>query len=194
MLKGQNGRPATVDERPDSLNLFGAWKWASCSGGLTIARGHSEATPGCSLVVYIHRDGTYAQWERDSVGDNLLGFGKLTFRGHERGAMWVQFEGDFFWDGHDQLITLRGRDEFVCNPGGHNMFVSDAPACLYTRTTGDPEPELTAAAINERNQLRFAKIRHRGVFVRDQDMNQQLPSSAPAQVDTATIRERPLHR
>src|SRR5713226_2185349 len=88
LLLALNAHSVEADTRRDSLTLFGAWKWTSSGGEGSPAGWATVSVPGCSSVLYLHRDGTYAYWERDSLGDNLLCHGR--FKVHGKGE-WPQF-------------------------------------------------------------------------------------------------------
>ncbi len=152
--------------RGDSLALFGAWKWV-CSGGGYGSPGFTIPAPGCSSVVYMHRDGTYACWERDSLGDNLLCHGefKVLGKGEWPGfprAVSVEFDG---WPGGDhQLVTLEGDNEFLTYPGGYRIGNGavlpplDASTSTYVRVTGESEPRITRAALKSGGKLRHEPV------------------------------------
>lgn len=150
---------------PHDPTLFGAWKWSSSQGGLT--GWVAKTAPRCSLVLYIHRDGTFARWERDSLGDNLLCYGTFKIK---RRSKWpgfpratdVEFKG---WPGREhQLITFQGSDEFSTYPGGYRTgraFVGppqDAGSNTYVRVTMEGEPRMTRAARESRSRLRHEPI------------------------------------
>jgi hypothetical protein len=124
--------------------------------------------PGCSSVIYLHRDGTYANWERDSLGDNLLCHGK--FKIHGKGewpgyphAISVEFKG---WPvgGDQQLVTLRGVDEFLTYPSGRRVGRAlvlpplDAGTNTYVRVSAESEPRITRAALKSGGKLRHAPV------------------------------------
>jgi len=148
---GGRGRPA----------LFGPWKWTSSEGGML--PGSREPVPGCSLVVYLHRNGTYAYWERDSLGDNLLCRGKFKIQGRTEwsgpGAIAVEFQGWCFGD-DPQLVTFEGEDQFHLYPGGRRIGrlvqrpPSDALTETYARVSGESEPKITSATLKSGMKLR----------------------------------------
>jgi len=126
----------------------------------------ATSAPGCSLMLYIHRDGTYTYWERDSLGDNLLCHGTFKADGKDkrRGlrAMNVEFEG---WPAHEhQLITFHGPGEFSTYPGGYRIGrvtvgpPTDAGTDTYVRAAMKGEPRVTRGARESGGRLRHQPI------------------------------------
>jgi hypothetical protein len=120
------------------------------------------------LVVYLHRDGTYAYWERDSLGDNLLCHvefkvrGKGEWPGFPR-AISVELKG-WIAGGDQQLVTLEGEGEFFIYPGGRRVGLSvilpplDAGTNTYVRVSGESEPKITRAALKSAGKPRHVPV------------------------------------
>ena len=168
-----------ADARRDSLDLFGAWKWAHSEGGLSNAV--ATSAPGCSLMLYLHRDGHYAFWERDSLGNNLLCHGRFTVhRMSELGyktsqSIWVDLAGWIYdYDGR-QIVQFEGPDKITTRPGGGNVSVEDAGTTTYVRRLVQREPSVPRNASNAPG-----KPRHSSVLV----WPKRDPTVTPAQLDS----------
>lgn len=130
---------ASADARADSSALIGTWRWERSEGGLMGARETPPPT-GWSRVLYLHRDGTYAYWEQDSVANYLLCKGRYAIHlgaglmgSYRRASLWVELAGWQFDDLPSELVTFLGRDTIEMYPGGRNIGVADALTHTYVR-------------------------------------------------------------
>jgi hypothetical protein len=93
---------------------------------------------GWNRFLSFNRNGTYALWERDSLGDSLLCSGQYTV--HPPGDSprrinppWVELDKWWYSYATRQQIFFQGNDTLKTYPGGDGMFVSDALTDMYLR-------------------------------------------------------------
>jgi len=128
--------------KPDSLELYGSWRWISSSGGLLGGRS-GPTSCGCERVLTLKPEGVYEYVEKHSANEYLLCSGAFTIHrandpllaSHEawRPDFWISLDQWWVSYEHDLLVRFDGRNRLVAYPGGPGHGVDDALTHWFAR-------------------------------------------------------------
>jgi len=117
--------------------------------------------PGWDRFLSFDLEGTYALWERDSVGDDLRCHGRYMVHRYPVGhtpQFWVELQGCRRPFDDQYQIFFEGRDTLKTYPGGSNKIVFDALMDKYVRDSKESAFKSADAKTRARGSPRHVPI------------------------------------